>query len=247
MSEPVRIAMWSGPRNISTAMMRSFENRGDTAVIDEPFYACFLSITGRTDHPYRDEVLKALPADWHDVVKGLLGPVPGGMPIFYQKQMTHHMVPPIGLDWIGACVNVFLIRDPLDVVASYSRKIAHITIADIGIVRQYEIFELERQRLGRAPIVVESRDVLENPRDTLSALCAAIGIRFSEKMLRWPPGRRASDGIWAPYWYAKVENSTGFEPPAATKSHDALPSSLRNIADVARPYYERLSHVKIRP
>ena len=184
MSEPIRIAMWSGPRNISTAMMRSFENRVDTAVIDEPFYACFLSITGRTDHPHCEEVLKALPTDWNDVVKLLLGPVPGGKGIFYQKQMLHHMVEPIGFDWIKHCRNAFLIRDPEEVVASYYEKIEGMTLADIGIVRQVELFDRESQRLGKPPPVIESRDVQENPRAALTALCGALGIPFSEKMLR---------------------------------------------------------------
>jgi hypothetical protein len=246
MTAPIRIAMWSGPRNISTAMMRAFENRGDTAVIDEPFYAHFLSITGRTDHPYRDEVLKALPTDWHDVVKGLLGPVPRGKPIFYQKQMLHHMVEPIGFDWIKHCRNAFLIRDPNDVVASYFEKIEGMMLSDIGIVRQAELFDRESQRLGKAPPVIDARDVLENPRGALIALCAALGITFSEKMLSWPPGSRASDGVWAPYWYANVERSTGFAPPAE-KKHITLSGHLRKIADEARPYYERLARHKLSP
>ena len=244
MSEPIRIAMWSGPRNISTAIMRSFENRGDTAVIDEPFYACFLSITGRTDHPHREEVLKALPTNWHEVVKQLLGPVPGGKPIYYQKQMLHHMVDPIGFDWIKHCRNAFLIRDPEDVVASYFEKIEGMTLSDIGIVRQQELFDRECQRLGKAPPVIESRDVLGNPRAALTALCAALGIPFSEKMLHWPPGRRDSDGVWAPHWYAKVERSTGFAPPPE-KKRITLDGRLRKIADAARPYYERLARHKL--
>jgi hypothetical protein len=246
MTEPIRIAMWSGPRNISTAMMRAFENRSDTAVIDEPFYAHFLSITGRTDHPYREEVLKALPADWHEVVKGLLGPVPGGKPIFYQKQMLHHMLEPIGFDWIKHCRNAFLIRDPDDVVASYFEKIEGMMLSDIGIVRQAELFDRESQRLSKAPPVIDARDVLENPRGTLSALCAALGILFTEKMLHWPPGRRETDGVWAPYWYANVERSTGFAP-SPEKKHVELRGHLRRIADEARPYYECLAARKLKP
>lgn len=244
MNEPIRIAMWSGPRNISTAMMRAFENRGDTAVIDEPFYAHFLSITGRTDHPFRDEVLKALPSDWHEVVKGLLGPVPGGKPIYYQKQMLHHMVAPIGFDWIKNCLNAFLIRDPEDVVASYFEKIEGMTLSDIGIVRQVELFDRECQRLGKAPPVIDARDVLENPRGLLTALCTALGIPFSEKMLHWPPGRRASDGVWAPYWYATVERSTGFAKPQP-KPRSPLPGHLRKIATEARPLYQHLAAHKL--
>ncbi len=245
MSKPIRIAMWSGPRNISTAMMRAFENRGDTAVIDEPFYACFLSITGRTDHPYREEVLKALPMDWREVVKGLLGPVPGSKPIYYSKQMLHHMVEPIGFDWIKHCRNAFLIRDPEEVVASYFEKIEGMTLADIGIVRQAELFERECQRLGMAPPVIDARDVQENPRELLTALCAGLGIPFTEKMLHWPPGPRASDGVWAPYWYANVERSTGFSAPAE-KKHVYPGGRLKAIADAARPFYQRLAAHKLR-
>jgi len=244
MSEPIRIAMWSGPRNISTAMMRSFENRGDTAVIDEPFYAHFLSITSRTDHPYREEVLKALPTDWREVVNGLLGSVSGGKPIYYSKQMLHHMIEPIGFDWIKHCRNAFLIRDPEKVVASYFEKIEGVTLSDIGIVRQVELFDREAQRLGRSPPVIDSRDVLENPRAVLAALCGELGIPFTEKMLNWPPGRRESDGIWAPYWYANVERSTGFAPPPE-KKRVPLTGRLRKIADEAQPYYERLTRHKL--
>jgi len=246
MSEPIRIAMWSGPRNISTAMMRSFENRGDTAVVDEPFYAHFLSVTGRTDHPYREDVLKAQLADWRQVVKGLLGPVPGGKPIYYQKQMLHHMVEPIGFDWIKNCRNAFLIRDPDEVVASYHEKIEGMVLSDIGIVRQVELFERERLRLGHAPPVIDASDVLENPRATLTAVCNALGIPFSEKMLHWPAGPRSTDGVWAPYWYANVERSTGFAPPKP-KSLPPLSARLRQIAAVARPLYQHLAAYKLAP
>ncbi len=240
MSEPIRIAMWSGPRNISTAMMRSFENRDDTGVVDEPFYAAFLSIAGRTDHPMRDKVLKAMPSDPSVVEKNILGPVPSGKSIFYQKHMAHHMVDGIGRDWIKECRNVFLIRDPEDVLASYSAKLEHITLADIGVVQQCEMFEQECKRLGVPPPVIESHDVLANPRGMLIVLCAALGISFTEKMLHWPAGPRATDGVWAPYWYASVERSTGFAPPAE-KKRAPLREDLKPIAKATRPYYARLA------
>ncbi|MBI3675427.1 MAG: HAD family hydrolase [Proteobacteria bacterium] len=239
----MRIAMWSGPRNISTAMMRSFENRSDTAVIDEPFYAAYLAKTG-LDHPLRDEVLADQPKDWCDVVPGLLGPVPKGREIFYQKHMTHHMLADFGRDWISRMRNAFLIRAPEAVLASYTEKRAEVTLADIGFVQQRELFETECDRLGHAPPVIESTDVLENPRGTLSALCKMLGIAFSEKMLAWPAGRRDSDGVWAPVWYGSVERSTGFSPP-----RDNEPNSLRDdlkfIAAAARPHYERLASFKL--
>ncbi|HEY1722337.1 MAG TPA: hypothetical protein VGG27_13930 [Magnetospirillaceae bacterium] len=236
----VRIAMWSGPRNISTAMMRAFENRPDTAVLDEPFYAAYLAKTG-LDHPMRAEVLASQPTDPAAVVASLLGPPPDGRSVFYQKHMTHHMLPSFDRDWIARCRNAFLIRAPEDVLASYTEKRADVTLADVGFVQQRELFELECDRLGKAPPVIESRAVLADPRGTLSVLCASLGIAFSERMLSWPAGRRASDGVWAPAWYDAVERSTGFAPPRAHAERAPLRDDLRAIADAARPHYERLA------
>jgi hypothetical protein len=241
--QPLRIAMWSGPRNISTAMMRAFENRPDTAVVDEPFYAAYLAETG-LDHPMRDEVLKSQPTDWRDVAAAMAGPAPGGAPVFYQKHMTHHMLPDFGLDWLGSCVNVFLIRRPDDVVASYLEKRGEITLEDIGVVRQAELFDREADRLGRAPVVIDSGDVAADPPGALKALCAAIGIPFAEAMLAWPAGPRPSDGVWAPAWYDQVERSTGF----VMRSRSAAPALSgvgAEVAQAARPHYERLARWKI--
>jgi len=229
----IRIAMWSGPRNISTAMMRSFENRADCAVIDEPFYAAYLATTG-LNHPMREAVLAAQSPDPAVVAEHLLGPVPEGRAIFYQKHMTHHMVKTIDLAWMQACHNVFLIRAPERVVASYAQKRTEITLADLGFIRQAELFDREAARLGKAPPVIDADDILRHPEPMLRALCAATGIEFSETMLRWPAGRRSTDGVWAPHWYASVERSTGFAPPAAT------PAASDDLAEAARPYYQRL-------
>jgi Sulfotransferase domain len=242
-SATIRIAMWSGPRNISTAMMRSFENRSDTTVIDEPFYAAYLAGT-TVDHPMREEVLAAYPTDWRAIVDSLLGPAPDGRAIFYQKHMTHHMLEPFGRKWIAECRNAFLIRAPERVLASYTQKREEVVLDDIGFVQQRELFDSECDRLGRAPPVIEAEDVLSNPRDALSGLCAALDIPFSGKMLKWPAGRRAGDGIWGAVWYDAVERSTGFtapknEPPAA------LRDDLKAIADAARPHYEHLARHKL--
>jgi hypothetical protein len=241
--EVIRIAMWSGPRNISTAMMRSFENRADTAVIDEPFYAVYLATTGLI-HPMQEQVLAAQPQVWQRVVAGLLGPVPGGRQVFYQKHMTQHMLPAFGREWISQCRNAFLIRSPAAVLASYTEKRADVTLADIGFVQQRELFDREADRLGHAPPVLESSDVLRDPRGALTALCAALGIAFSESMLSWPAGKRASDGVWAPAWYDAVERSTGFAAPRETKS-TFLADDLKAIADMAWPHYEHLARFRL--
>jgi hypothetical protein len=237
----VRIAMWSGPRNISTAMMRSFENRADCAVVDEPFYAAYLAQTG-LEHPMRAEVLASQPQDWRAVAKGLAGDDPA--PVFYQKHMTHHMLPDFGLDWMAACANAFLIRDPAAVLASYVKARAEVTLADIGVVRQRELFDREADRLGRAPPVVEGAEVLADPPGVLKALCEALGVPFREEMLAWPAGRRDSDGVWAPAWYGAVERSTGFAAPERAPAAP-LTDDLARIADQARPHYEALARCKI--
>jgi hypothetical protein len=240
----IRIAMWSGPRNISTAMMRSFGARPDTAVIDEPFYAAYLAETG-LEHPMRAEVLASQPQDWRKVVAQLLAPVPGGKTIWYQKHMTHHMLESFGREWLAHTRNAFLIRDPAAVLASYVQKREAVTLADIGIVQQRELFEQEAARLGRAPPVVEGQDILANPARMLGRLCEALGIPYTGAMLSWPAGRRDTDGVWAPAWYAAVEQSTGFTPPPASRAETTLPDHLRAIADVARPHYEALKAYKL--
>jgi hypothetical protein len=245
----VRIAMWSGPRNISTAMMRAFENRADCVVWDEPFYAAELARSGR-DHPMRDEVIAAGATDPAEIVARLLGPLEGpdkpNATVFYQKHMTHHMLDGFDRAWIAHVRNAFLIRDPVRVLASYTRAWSDVTLADIGYVQQSEIFDRVADRLGHAPPVVESADVLANPRGTLVALCTALAIPFREEMLSWPAGRRKSDGVWAPVWYAAVERSTGFaEPTREATAPITLPPALQHISDAAQPHYERLLRFRL--
>jgi len=242
--DPIRIAMWSGPRNISTALMRSFGSRPDTTVVDEPFYAAYLAGSGSM-HPMRAEVLASQPHDWREVVTHLLGAVPGGKAIYYQKHMTHHMLDSFGREWLGSMRNCFLIRDPRAVLSSYALKRSDITLADLGFVQQRELFERVADRLGRAPPVIEGADVLADPPQMLTHLCTALEIPYSEVMLRWPRGRRETDGVWAPAWYESVERSTGFAEPSAPRT-SALPDQLMRIADQARPHYEVLAAYRLR-
>lgn len=234
---PLRIAMWSGPRNISTAMMRSWENRPDTAVIDEPFYAHYLQATG-LDHPGRDEVIAAYPTDWRLVVDQLTGPAPGGRPIFYQKHMTHHMLPGMDEDWLDRVTNVFLIRDPRAVIASYVRKRQAITLEDTGLPRQWALFETVRRRTGATPLVIDAADVLADPAGVLGRLCTALGVAFDERMLSWAAGPRPTDGVWAKYWYHAVERSTGFHRPDS--GIPDLPEDLQILVAECADYYQRL-------
>jgi hypothetical protein len=234
--------MWSGPRNLSTAMMRSFGARTDTAVVDEPFYAAYLARTG-LDHPLRAEVLAVGETDPARVAAGLLGPVPGGAAIFYQKHMTHHMLGGFERGWIEACRHAFLIRAPERVLASYTARRADVTLEDIGFVRQAELFDEAANRLGRPPPVIDAEDVLADPERTLAALCQGLEIAFTPAMLAWPSGPRPTDGVWAPAWYEAVERSTGFGRPAPAPPPLAAP--LARLADAARPHYERLARYRM--
>lgn len=251
-NDPVRLAVWSGPRNISTALMRSWENRPDCVVVDEPLYAHYLAETG-LDHPGRDEVIAAGETDWRRVVERLLGPVPDGTAVFYQKHMSHHLLPGIDRRWVRGLTNVLLIRDPRLVVASYTRaretgsplgKVITVTPSDIGLPQQAVLYD-ELAADGHTPPVIDAADFLRDPEGHLRVLCALAGIEFTDAMLHWPVGRRDSDGVWARYWYRAVRASTGFEPyrPAAP----TLTGTALEVADHCMSYYERLSAVRLRP
>jgi len=238
----MRIAMWSGPRNLSTAMMYSFAARGDCAVWDEPFYAPYLAVSGKP-HPMAAEIIAAHEADPAKVAARCKGPVPQEQSLFYQKQMPHHMLPGFDVTFMSACTNVFLIRHPARVIASYARKMQSADLADIGFAAQADLFDREANRLGHAPIVIDGFDIRANPRESLSKLCVAIGISFSDKMLSWPAGGHRDDGIWARHWYGAVHRSTGFE--TAEGPLPALTGEYAALAEAAMPYYSRLAQHKI--
>jgi hypothetical protein len=225
--------MWSGPRTVSTALMRAWENRPDTVVVDEPLYAFYLDRTD-IDHPGRDEIIASMPTDWRRVLSELATqPLPAGASVFYQKHMTHHLLPEIDRAALAGLSHAFLIRDPRQLLASYARVRSEPTLADLGLEQQAEIF-----RAFGGP-VIDSGDILRQPRAALEALCDALGVGFDPAMLAWPPGPRPTDGVWARHWYDGVRASTGFGPwrePAGE-----LPSRLEPLAARCQPFYEELS------
>jgi hypothetical protein len=235
--------MWSGPRNISTALMRSWENRPDCVVADEPLYAAYLAATG-LDHPARDAVIATGDTDWRRVVQCLTGPVPEGRPVWYQKHMAHHLLPGMDLAWVRQLSNVFLIRDPAEVVDSYLKSRAKVAPEDIGLLQQAALYEDLLHHGGAAPLVIDADDFLRQPEGHLRSLCQHLGVAFSERMLKWPAGPRASDGVWAPHWYAAVWRSTGFEP--WRQRQPRLEAASRAVADACRPAYEKLRSARLR-
>jgi hypothetical protein len=239
---PIRIAMWSGPRNISTAMMRSWGNRPDTLVVDEPFYAFYLKSTGKK-HPGADEVIASEETDWRKVIERLTGAIPDDKRLFYQKQMTHHLLPEIDREWLVGMTNCFLIRDPREVILSYMKKQSDPTLEDLGFVQQAEIFDWVRAHTASIPPVIDARDVLQNPERILRLLCTAVAIEFDESMLSWPSGLRETDGVWARYWYGEVAKSTSLHQYKAREG--IVPDRLRELHEQCLEYYERLREYRL--
>ena len=239
----LRLAMWSGPRNISTAMMRSWGNRADTFVCDEPLYAHYLESTG-IEHPGRDEVIAHHETDWRKVVAWLTGPIPEGKAIFYQKHMSHHLLLNIERSWLDALTHCFLIRDPREMLTSLLEHLPNPTLNDTGLPQQLELVHHVQVRNGRTPPIVDARDVLTAPRRMLELLCDAVGVTFDEAMLSWPAGRRATDGIWAKHWYEAVERSTNFQPYSAKR--ETVPVEFTLLLEQCMECYSKLYACRLR-
>jgi len=224
-------------------MMRAWGNRADTVVIDEPFYAYYLSATGKR-HPGADEVIASGETDWRKVIAHLTGPIPNAKRIFFQKQMAHHLLPEVDREWLGAVTNCFLIRGPREVIASYIKKREEPALPDLGFVQQAEIFNFVRTRTSSIPPVIDAKDVLDNPERMLRLLCEAVGVEFSKSMLSWPPGLRETDGIWARHWYGEVAKTTSFQPYRPRSAR--VPARLQEIYDRCRECYECLHEYRLR-
>lgn len=237
--ETLRIQLWSGPRNVSTALMYSFAQRADTRVVDEPLYAHYLRVSG-AQHPGRDEVLRAQDSDGERVVRDvILGPC--DRPVLFLKQMAHHLVE-LDRAFLRQTVNVLLVRDPLEMLPSLVNQIREPTLRDTAYAMQTELYD-ELHRIGQDPVVLDARQVLLDPRGVLSELCRRVGIAFDPAMLRWKPGARSEDGVWAPHWYQNVHLSTGFQPYHAKQA--PLTRRLKPLLEQCRPHYERLAALAI--
>jgi len=238
----LRIAMWSGPRNMSTTMMRSFGARADTVCVDEPFYAAYLQLTGLR-HPMSDEIFAAQSSNPAEVAADMISCPDPQARVFYQKHMTHHMVPEVPRAWMQACRNVFLIRHPARVIPSYARKMETVSLEAIGFPQQLSLFEEAARLEGRTPVVVDSTDILRDPQGMMRTLCDALDLAWTDDMLTWSAGRKPEDGAWALHWYDAVWRSTGFGP--APGPRPAITPDLQNIYDEALEIYDHLAEHRL--
>lgn len=236
----LRVNLWSGPRNVSTALMYSFAQRADTCVVDEPLYAHYLRVSG-AEHPGRDEVLAWQENDGAKVVREvILGPC--DKPVLFMKQMAHHLVD-IDREFLTRCANVILTRDPTDMLPSLAENLRTPTLRDTGYAMQTELVS-QLRAMGQDPPVLVAAEILRDPQSVLSKLCARLSIPFDAAMLAWKPGARPEDGIWAPHWYASVHRSSGFEP--YRKKSAPFPERLRPLLEECRPHFAMLSRLAIR-
>ena len=240
---PIRVLMWSGPRNISTAMLRSFENRDDTFVSDEPLYAYYLDQTGY-EHPGREEVIDVHDANWRSVINTLTSTIPRGKAIWYQKQMAHHLLPEVDRAWLmrDDIVNSFLIREPREMLTSLINVLGDVDLDQTAMPQQVEILRAIKQA-GKRPVVVDSRDVQDSPRRTLEKFCSSVGIPFSERMLNWPDGPRDSDAVWGKHWYANVYRTTTFG--RYRPKEDVLPSRYNDMLRRCEDLYNEMAEHRI--
>lgn len=221
--------------------MRSWGSRPDCVATDEPLYAHYLSrlpAAARSAHPDADRVMQSQPTDWRTVTRTLTGPTPDGSRVWYQKHMAHHLTPEMDRDWILSLRNVLLVREPEEMITSFIKVIPNPTPFDLGLPQQVDLYDFIEARTGAKPLVVDAREILTNPREALTRICKHVGVSFDESMLSWKPGPRDTDGVWAPYWYTRVYESTGFEQ--YRPKNERVPAHLNHVLRECRGLYERL-------
>ena len=234
------LCLWSGPRNVSTALMYSFNQRSDTRVVDEPLYGHYLRVSG-ANHPGRDEIMQAMDCDGNAVMHGLLRSDPPGPQMLFIKHMAHHLVD-LDLSFLATTENVFLVRDPAEMLPSLTVQIPHAELADTGLRRQWEVYR-DLLANGQSPAVIDARELLLDPGGVLKALCQHLCVDYYDAMLSWPAGPIMEDGIWAKHWYRAVHKSTGF---ASYVAKSDFPEELNPLLDECRPFYENLYEHAIR-
>ena len=244
MQNIIRIAMWSGPRNLSTALMRSFESRDDCHVTDEPFYGSFLKRTS-IDHPMAYEVINEMECNYEKVAKEINGLLKNNKSIWYQKHMSHHILEGDDISWSQNMTNCFLIRSPEDMLFSYKKRREKFTSDDFGLEKQLEIFQKISSHSAKIPPVVDINKLLQDPEKYLKKLCELIDIPFSYKMLKWKAGSRESDGLWGKHWYKNVIETTGFIRKNSVKSDYNFTQDMKDILEIIRPAYKKLAEYSI--
>ena len=240
------IAMWSGPRNLSTALMYSFENRGDTKIEDEPFYGYFLS-NNQIMHPDRDVIINIMETDKYKLIS-YLSDIENlqNERIWYQKQMTHHINITDDISWIKHITNCFLIRDPMDVIISYKKIYSEVSMNLIGLEQQNKIFDYVLNNINDKPLVIDAHDLRNDPENILKKACQKLNIKFTKKMIQWTAGPKKNEGVWGEYWYQNVWNTTSFIKEKNSQNKRVKPN-IKNLYEQAKIFYDKLYHYKINP
>lgn len=228
------ISLWSGPRNVSTALMYSFAQRDDMIVVDEPLYAHYLSNTD-VDHIGKEVILKDMNNDGDEVIKSILNKK--RQKFTFLKNMAHHWIK-LNNEYLNNMENIFLIRDPEEMLPSLNQQLSNPTLRDTALKKQVEVYDYLVQT-GGAPTIIDSKDLLQDPKAMLIAICDRLTVPFDEKMLRWKVGARPEDGVWAKYWYHNVHKSEGFS--SYKKKDGPFPEHLKPLLKECKPYYKFLS------
>lgn len=234
------IACWSGPRNISTALMRSWSSRKDTFVTDEPFYAYYLKET-QMNHPMHKKIINHYLSDYDEIVNHLINEIPNRKNIWYQKHMAHHLIDLSKIDWIKKCENCILIRHPKEVISSYTAKNELNCVTELGYPQQFELAKFLKKSNCSFKII-DSADLLKNPKEILFEWCESINIQFDESMLHWKRGDHPNDGIWWPHWYNNVIETTGFQK--YKKKDISIENEYDSIYNDSMEYYNYLKGFK---
>ena len=235
------VACWSGPRNISTALMRSWSSRKDTFVTDEPFYAYYLKET-KLKHPMHREIITKYSSNYNEIIKYLTNKIPDNRKIWYQKHMAHHLLDLNNIEWINNFKNCILLRHPKEVISSFSKKSKLSSVEELGYPQQYEIIRFLKKN-NKSYTIIDSSELLKNPEKVLAAWCKKNNIKFDISMLKWEKGNHNNDGIWWESWYDNVIKTTGFQK--YEKKDISIENKYDSIYNESMKYYNYLIEEKL--